>query len=609
MAERLLLNKTKKGIVMNKIQRIVFTMACLLTVTAGYAHKIMAFYSENGTVTATVNSASITVGTDDITVNSPVTLTITPNASYYVSKIEYERVMDLGNAESPRRRVGFGTVHNIPVNTTDAAYINAHYGGNYTFTMPNYDIVVTVTYASCTLITGATVHWDTWDGTSSAPTSIEYDALEHTANVWLGSADLTVGTDYSITTNTLTNAGSISPTITGIGTYSGSISSGTTLTITKAPLTITADDKTKQYRDAVPTLTATYSGFKGSETNSVLSTQPTLSTSANQDSNVGNYTITISGATAINYTITHTAGQLTITQRVMKDNTVDYASVAVTPDHFDADGSAHEPSITIVDASDGNRALTLATDYTIGKTGTYVNVGSPDFTAPDIYNFTITFTGNYTGTKTVKYQIRPEVLLNNSAYRWRTFYESTYNMKVPTGASGFQAYTVSDVNINAVEVAERQYIKAGVPMLLYKPGDNYQFYPELVEPGDGHLSGWSASGYYKRNASDWYLNADNEIQNETQKIWVLVRDKFVRSKSGTLEANKCYLELSGPTSVSFSPELNLEPNTTGVVEVESGKMKVESSAGEWFTLDGRKVQGIPSKKGIYITNGKKIIIR
>jgi hypothetical protein len=262
-----------------------------------------------------------------------------------------------------------------------------------------------------------------------------------------------------------------------------------------------------------------------------------------------------------------------------------------------------------VDASDGNRTLTLTTDYTIGKTGTYVNVGSPDFTAPDIYNFIITFTGNYTGTKTVKYQIRPEVLLNNSAYRWRTFYESTYNMKVPTGASGFQAYTVSDVNINAVEVAERQYIKAGVPMLLYKPGDNYQFYPELVEPGDGHLSGWSASGYYKRNATEWNLNADNEIQYETQKIWVLVRDKFVRSKSGTLEANKCYLELSGPTSVSFSPELNLEPNTTGVVEVESGKMKVESSAGEWFTLDGRKVQGIPSKKGIYITNGKKIIIR
>lgn len=595
---------------MNKIQRIVFTMACLLTVTAGYAHKIMAFYTDGGGyVTATVNSASITEGTTDIAVYSTVTLTITPDASYYVSKIEYERVMDLGNAESPRRRVGFGTVHNIPVNTTDAAYINAHYGGNYTFTMPDYDIVVTVTYASCTLITEATVHWDTWNGTSSAPTSLEYDASEHTANVWLGSADLTVGTDYSITTNTLTNAGSISPTITGIGTYSGSISSGTTLTITKAPLTITADNKTKQYRDAVPTLTATYSGFKGSETNSVLSTPPVLSTSADQNSNVGDYPITISSATAINYTITHTAGQLTITQRVMKDNTVDYASVTVTPDHFDADGSAHEPSITIVDASDGNRTLTLTTDYTIGKTGTYVNVGSPDFTVPDIYNFIITFTGNYTGTKTVKYQIRPEVLLNNSAYRWRTFYESTYNMKVPTGASGFQAYTVSDVNINAVEVAERQYIKAGVPMLLYKPGDNYQFYPELVEPGDGHLSGWSASGYYKRNATDWYLNADNEIQNETQKIWVLVRDKFVRSKSGTLEANKCYLELSGPTSVSFSPELNLEPNTTEVVEVESGKMKVESSAGEWFTLDGRKVQGIPSKKGIYITNGKKIIIR
>ena len=355
-------------------------------------------------------------------------------------------------------------------------------------------------------------------------------------------------------------------------------------------------------------LTATYSGFKGSETNSVLSTQPTLSTSANQDSNVGNYTITISGATAINYTITHTAGQLTITQRMMKDNTVDYASVTVTPDHFDADGSAHEPSITIVDASDGNRTLTLTADYTIGKTGTYVNVGSPDFTAPDIYNFIITFTGNYTGTKTVKYQIRPEVLLNNSAYRWRTFYESTYNMKVPTGASGFQAYTVSDVNVYAVEVTDRQYIKAGVPMLLYKPGANYQFYPELVEPTDGHLSGWSASGYYKQNASDWDLGTDSNILNETKKVWVLVRDKFVRSMSGTLKANKCYLELSGSTPVSFSPELNLNPILTGIeTPIESRNDKRVVS--EWYTLDGRKIQGIPSKKGIYITNGKKIIIK
>ena len=597
---------------MNKIQRIVFTMACLLTVTAGYAHKIMAFYSENGTVTATVNSASITEGTTDIAVYSTVTLTITPNASYYVSKIEYERVMDLGNAESPRRRVGFGTVHNIPVNTTDAAYINAHYGGNYTFTMPNYDIVVTVTYASCTLITGATVHWDTWDGTSSAPTCIEYDASEHTANVWLGSADLTVGTNYSITTNTLTNAGSISPTITGIGTYSGSISSGTTLTITKAPLTITADNKTKQYRDVVPTLTASYSGFKGSETYTVLTAPPVLSTSANQDANVGNYPITISGATATNYTITHINGQLTITQRVMKDNTVDFATVTVTPGYFNADGNAHEPSITIVDASDGNRALTLATEYTIAKTGTYVNVNSPDFTTPDIYNFTINFTGNYTGSKTVEYQIRPEITLNNSnGHRWRTYYNKTYNMEV---TNDFEAFTVSSITTNSVILnGPRGVIKSATPMLLYrKTGTASGIYPALIKPSDARL----AEGYWTGatsclkchideggNPVNWILDSDGGITGGTTKIMILVEDKFAYSKSGTLAAGKCYLDVSS-SSPSPAPSLIIGTNPTGIEEIE---MRDTRTGNQFYDLSGRKVSH--PKKGLYIQNGKKIIIK
>ena len=31
--------------------------------------------------------------------------------------------------------------------------------------------------------------------------------------------------------------------------------------------------------------------------------------------------------------------------------------------------------------------------------------------------------------------------------------------------------------------------------------------------------------------------------------------------------------------------------------------------GVWYTLDGRQIQGIPGQKGIYIKNGKKIIIK
>ena len=87
-----------------------------------------------------------------------------------------------------------------------------------------------------------------------------------------------------------------------------------------------------------------------------------------------------------------------------------------------------------------------------------------------------------------------------------------------------------------------------------------------------------------------------------------MRDKFVRSMSGTLKANKCYLELSGSTPVYFSPELNLNPILTGI-ETPKESRNDKRVVSEWYTLDGRKIQGIPSKKGIYITNGKKIIIK
>ena len=35
----------------------------------------------------------------------------------------------------------------------------------------------------------------------------------------------------------------------------------------------------------------------------------------------------------------------------------------------------------------------------------------------------------------------------------------------------------------------------------------------------------------------------------------------------------------------------------------------EGRAAAWYTLDGRKLQGEPKTKGIYIFNGKKIIIK
>ena len=84
------------------------------------------------------------------------------------------------------------------------------------------------------------------------------------------------------------------------------------LTITKAPLTITAKSYTIKQGDALPTFEADYSGFKNNETKAVLSAQPTITTTATSASEPGTYDIVVSDASATNYEISYVKGTLTI---------------------------------------------------------------------------------------------------------------------------------------------------------------------------------------------------------------------------------------------------------------------------------------------------------
>lgn len=109
-----------------------------------------------------------------------------------------------------------------------------------------------------------------------------------------------------------------------VGTYDIVVKQGTvknynvsyvagTLTITKAPLTISAGNYTKKQGDAMPEFTLTYEGFKNGETSDVLSKQPTVGCNATVSSPAGEYPIVVSGAEAQNYEITYVNGKLTVT--------------------------------------------------------------------------------------------------------------------------------------------------------------------------------------------------------------------------------------------------------------------------------------------------------
>ena len=86
-----------------------------------------------------------------------------------------------------------------------------------------------------------------------------------------------------------------------------------TLTITMAPLTIKADDKQMKHGESLPDFTATYSGFKNNETESVLKNKPIFTCTATESSAPDSYEIIVSNAEAENYSISYEKGTLTIT--------------------------------------------------------------------------------------------------------------------------------------------------------------------------------------------------------------------------------------------------------------------------------------------------------
>jgi len=85
-----------------------------------------------------------------------------------------------------------------------------------------------------------------------------------------------------------------------------------TLTVTPRTLMASVGNYSRLYNEENPDFEVLYSGFAGNEDESVLNEAPVASTTATKTSNVGTYTIKVSGGNADNYTFSYTSGTLTI---------------------------------------------------------------------------------------------------------------------------------------------------------------------------------------------------------------------------------------------------------------------------------------------------------
>ena len=78
----------------------------------------------------------------------------------------------------------------------------------------------------------------------------------------------------------------------------------------------------------------------------------------------------------------------------------------------------------------------------------------------------------------------------------------------------------------------------------------------------------------------------------------------------TIGACRAYFKIGDDTAQARQLtdfNLNFGEEATGVISIENGKLKIEDD--NWYSLDGRKLSGKPSAKGLYIHGGVKVVIK
>ena len=118
---------------------------------------------------------------------------------------------------------------------------------------------------------------------------------------------------------------------------------------------------------------------------------------------------------------------------------------------------------------------------------------------------------------------------------------------------------------------------------------------------------YSPVGIYTAEKTNLYLGADNKLYYPTATDF-------------TVNAFRGYFQLKGltagePTNSNQASVRAFVLNfgegsgeSTGIISVDGAEGTVNGSD-MWYTLDGRKLQGKPTQRGIYINNGKKVAIK
>ena len=177
---------------------------------------------------------------------------------------------------------------------------------------------------------------------------------------------------------------------------------------------------------------------------------------------------------------------------------------------------------------------------------------------------------------------------------------ATYCSQYPldfSKAEGYTAWQITGVDGTTITFSQiTGSVKGGTGILLKGPATEPRTTITLTSVNsstvldDNLLEGTLAPTYV----------ADNEYYGLSGNL-------FKKVNAGTVPAGKALLpasEVSGARELTFFFE---DSETTGINSIENGKLTMENGA--WYTLGGQKMNGKPATKGIYIINGKKVVIK
>ncbi|HEY4929644.1 MAG TPA: MBG domain-containing protein [Acidimicrobiales bacterium] len=177
------------------------------------------------------------------------------------------------------------------------------------------------------------------------------------------SASLTTQASCTTTATTTSNVGTYPSSCTGAADPNYDISYvGGTVTVTPAPVTVTALSTSMTYGGTVPTVSSTISGLQNGEGASVLGGGLACTTTASPASPVGAYDSSCNGAVDPNYAITYVDGSIAVTQAAL---TVTASSGTMT---YGGDVPAIAP--TVAGLQNGEDPSVLGAGLTCGTTAT-----------------------------------------------------------------------------------------------------------------------------------------------------------------------------------------------------------------------------------------------